>query len=80
MLEHVDWVNHIRKGEAHDEAEATAISCLAGVMGREAAYTGDTVTWDAMSASNLDYMPSDLNIGRPMDMSGYTVPVPGKAK
>ena len=49
-------------------------------MGRAAAYTGDTVTWDAMSASNLDYMPSDLNIGRPMDMSGYTVPVPGKAK
>ena len=79
VLEHVDWVNHIRKGEAHDEAEATAISCLAGVMGREAAYTGETVTWDAMSASSLDYMPADLKIG-PMDMSGFTVPVPGTAK
>ncbi len=44
VLEHVDWVNHIRKGEAHDEAEGCAISCLAGVMGREAAYTGATVT------------------------------------
>ena len=57
VLEHVDWVNHIRKGEAHDEAEACAISTLAGVMGREAAYTGATVTWDEISASAQDYMP-----------------------
>ncbi len=31
VLEHVDWVNHIRRGEAHDEATECAISCLAGV-------------------------------------------------
>jgi predicted dehydrogenase len=79
VLEHVDWVNHIRKGTAHDEATACAISCLAGVMGREAAYTGATVTWDEMSASNLDYMPEKLELGK-MDMSDYVVKVPGKAK
>ncbi len=79
VLELVDWVNHIRKGEAHDEAEECGISSLCGVMGREAAYTGKTVTWDEMSASDLDYMPAKLEIG-PMDMSGYTVPVPGSAK
>ena len=79
VLEHVDWVNHIRKGETHVEAAETALSTLAGIMGREAAYTGETVTWDAMSASSLDYMPADLKIG-PMDMSGFTVPVPGTAK
>ncbi len=79
VLEHVDWVNHIRKGTAHDEATECAISCLAGVMGREAAYTGATVTWDEISASNLDYMPEKLELGK-MDMSEYVVMVTGKAK
>ena len=79
VLEHVDLVNHIRKGDPIDEATACAMSTLAGVMGRTAAYTGDTVTWDAMSQSELDYLPEKLELG-PMDMSDYTVQVPGKAK
>ncbi len=79
VLEHVDWVNHIRKGEGHDEAIPTAESCLAGIMGREAAYTGGKVTWEDMSASALDLMPEKLEMG-PMDMSKYTVPVPGGDK
>ena len=79
VLEHVDLVNHIRKGEPIDEATACAMSTLAGVMGRTAAYTGDTVSWDDMSQSEMDYLPEKLEIG-PMDMSDYTVQVPGKAK
>ena len=55
------------------------MSSLAGVMGREAAYSGKTVEWDEISAAELDYMPEKLELG-PMDMSKYTVPVPGKAK
>ena len=76
VLEHVDWVNHIRKGEGHDESEATGISTLAGIMGREAAYSGKTITWDEITASEQDYMPEKLELG-PMDMSKFTVPVPG---
>ncbi|MGN1234314.1 MAG: Gfo/Idh/MocA family protein [Candidatus Cryptobacteroides sp.] len=79
VLEHVDLVNHIRKGEPIDEATACATSTLAGVMGRTAAYTGDTVTWDDMSQSEQNYLPEKQELG-PMDMSGYTVQVPGKAK
>ena len=79
VLEHVDWVNHIRKGEAHVEAAETGQSSLAGTMGREAAYTGKTITWDEISASEMDYMPEKLELG-PMDMSKYTVPVPGTGK
>ncbi len=48
-------------------------------MGREAAYTGKTVTWDEISASDMDYMPEKLELG-PMDMSAHTVPVPGSAQ
>ena len=79
VLEHVDWVNHIRKGEAHVEAAETALSTLAGIMGREAAYTGATVEWDQMSAADQDWVPENPLLG-PVDMSAYTVPVPGKSK
>ena len=41
--------------------------------------TGAETTWDAMTASPLDYTPKDLNLGK-MDMSGFTVPVPGKPR
>jgi hypothetical protein len=78
VLEHVDWVNHIRKGEMHVEAEECAISCLAGIMGREAAYTGESVSWEEINASQIDYMPAKLELG-PMDMT-RNIPVPGKDK
>lgn len=79
VLEHVDWINHIRKGEMHVEAGDTGISSLAGVMGREAAYTGKSVTWEEISSSDLDYLPEKLELGK-VDMSGYVVKIPGEEK
>ena len=76
-LEHVDWVNHIRRGTAHDEAEACGISCLAGVMGREAAYTGATVNWDEISASKQDYLAEFKQELGKQDMEKCVVMVPG---
>jgi len=76
-LEQVNWINHIRSKKPIDQASETAVSNMAAIMGREAAYTGSEITWDAMAASGLDYTPKDLNLGK-MDMSGFTVPVPGK--
>ena len=78
-LEHVDGINHIRRGEGHDEATGCAMSCLAGIMGREAAYTGKTITWDEMSQSEQSLVPENPQMG-PMDMSKYKVPVPGEAQ
>ena len=78
-LEHVDWVNHIRKGTTHVESGECGMSTLCGVMGREAAYTGAQVSWDDISASEMDYMPEKLELG-PLDMDKYTVPVPGTGK
>jgi len=79
VLEHVDWVNHIRRGTMHNEATATAESSLAGAMGRESAYTGKLINWDEFSASDLDLLPAELKLG-PMDMSGYVVRHPGSVK
>jgi predicted dehydrogenase len=78
-LEHVDGINHIRRGEGHDEATGCAMSCLAGIMGREAAYTGKTITWDEMSQSEQNLLPENPQMG-PMDMAKYKVPVPGEAQ
>lgn len=75
-LEHVNLINSIRGNKPIEQASETAISNMAAVMGRESAYTGQEVTWDAMTAAPLDYTPKDLNIGK-MDMSTFTVPVPG---
>lgn len=78
VLEHVNWVNHIRGGKSIDQASETAVANLGAIMGRESAYTGTEVTWDAMAASPQDYTPKDLNMGK-MDMTGFTIAAPGKA-
>ena len=77
-LEHINWINLIRAGKAIDQATEIAIPNMAAIMGRESAYTGLATTWEAMTASPLDYMPKDLNIGK-MDMTGFVVPIAGKA-
>nr|WP_129734998.1 Gfo/Idh/MocA family oxidoreductase [Parabacteroides goldsteinii] len=76
-LEHVNWINSIRGNKPLQQASETAIANMAAIMGRESAYSGAETTWDAMTASPLDYTPKDLNLGK-MDMSTFTVPVPGK--
>ena len=81
VLEHVDWVNHIRNNEAHDEATLTGISTMAGVLGREAAYTGATALWDEVSASQMNWLPGEpdsLVLGDLDAVKNPVVPVPGR--
>ena len=75
-LEHANWITHIRSKKPIAQAEETAIACMAAIMGRESAYTGAESTWDAMTASPIDYTPKDLNMGK-MDMSTFVAQVPG---
>ena len=76
VLEHVNLVNHIRSNTPIDQASETAVSNMAAIMGRESAYSGAQTTWDEMVSSSLDHTPADLSLGK-MDMSKFTVPVPG---
>lgn len=76
-LEHVNWINCIRGKKPIEQASETAISNMAAIMGRESAYTGNEITWEAMTASAQDYTPTDLNLGK-MDMTTFVVQVPGK--
>ena len=78
VLEHVNWINHIRAKKPIDQASETAIANMAAIMGRESAYTGEETNWDAITASSMDFTPADLSLEGKMEMSGFVVPVPGK--
>jgi predicted dehydrogenase len=77
VQEHIDLVTAIRTDTPINEAETTANSTLAGIMGRISAYTGKEVTWEEMLSSELKLGPEVLEIGK-VDMK-VQIPVPGEA-
>lgn len=73
-LEHTHLIESIRAGAPLNEARQVAESSLAAILGREAAYTGKTITWDEMMASDMDLSPAKFEFGplavRPVRMPG----------
>ncbi len=63
LQEHIDWVEAIRTGKQLVEAEETAISNMMCIMAREAAYSGQIVTWDQMMKSDMKLGPPELKWG-----------------
>jgi predicted dehydrogenase len=61
--EHIHLVESIRLNKQINQAEDLARSSMVAIMGRESAYTGKTVTWDDMMASNQRYGPSTYAMG-----------------
>ena len=78
QLELIAWINFIRSGKSIDQASELAVSNMMALMGRQAAYTGQEVTWDAITATEMDLTPPDLSFTEKMDMTRYSVPVPGR--
>ncbi len=76
--EHVDLVTAIRTSKPINEAEATAKSTLAAIMGRISAYTGKEVTLEQAMSSDLRLGPKEYALG-PVDIKPE-VPVPGISK
>jgi Predicted dehydrogenases and related proteins len=77
VQEHMHLVHAIRTGNYVNQAEETAHSTLAAIMGRTAAYTGKKVTWEEMFKSDMELGPKEFVFG-PVDMQ-FEVPVPGTA-
>jgi len=75
VLEHAAFMASIRSGKPYNEARQLAESSLVGIMGRTAAYTGKTVTWDEIMASPLDYTPAKYEFG---PLPARPVPIPGR--
>ena len=77
QLEHEEIIKSIRDGNPVNEARQIAESSLTAIMGREAAYSGREITWDALMESNQDFSLAKYEFG---DMPLPPVPMPGKYK
>ena len=75
--EHNELFAAIRAGKPVNDAERSANSTLMTIMGREAAYTGQRITWEKMLASKQDLMPKAFDwVENPVP----AVAMPGKTK
>lgn len=60
VQEHIDLINAINKDTELNETKNVTDSTLATIMGREAAYSGAAVEWDAILKSNFKYGPEQV--------------------
>ncbi len=79
VQEHIDMMSSILgKGPYINEAMAVAESTMTCIMGREAAYSGQRITWDMMMASQQDLLPKSFAYRDRLPVP--PLPVPGKYK
>ncbi len=76
-LEHANLIRSIRAGTPLNEARNIAESTLAGIMGRDAAYSGQLVKWDTLLDSEKRLGPDKYEFG-PLPFPD--VPAPGNYK
>jgi predicted dehydrogenase len=81
VQEHVDLINAIVKNTDLNEAKQVTDSTLTAIMGREAAYSGAAVEWDAILNSKFAYGPdllyTDASKLKWGDFRTLKPPVPG---
>jgi myo-inositol 2-dehydrogenase/D-chiro-inositol 1-dehydrogenase len=75
--EHTDLIASIRTGDPYNELKHVAESTLTAIMGRQAAYTGQVLTWDQILNSPEALVPEKLTFG---PMATPPVPVPGQTR
>lgn len=75
--EHTNLIASIRAGQPLNEGRQIAESNLTAIMVREAAYTGQAITWDQAMASNLSLVPQNVAFG---DLPVAPVAMPGITK
>jgi predicted dehydrogenase len=75
--EHQDLIASIRAGKPLNEAQAVAESTLTGIIGRESAYSGQSVEWDAALNSNTRLGPDKYEFG---SLPFPDVAIPGQYK
>lgn len=78
VYEHMELIESIRNGDARNDLLDFAIdSTLTAIMGREAAYSGERVTWEDVSRSELNLFPESYQFGPAPERA---VPVPGRPR
>ncbi len=61
--EHLDLIASISEGKPINDAQAIAESTMTGILGREAAYSGKTITWDDAMKSTTRLGPEKYELG-----------------
>ena len=77
VQEHIDLIASIRAGKPYNELQQVAESTLTAIMGREAAYTGQEITWEQVLNADQDLTPPSLALG-PLPVP--SVAMPGRTK
>ena len=80
VQEHADLIASIRAGTPHNHLKRIAESNLTAIMGREAAYTGQTVEWDTVLSNEQAIAPTDLAKVSFGPLEVPPVPTPGRTK
>lgn len=75
--EHQDLIASVRAGKPINEAKNMAESTLTAIMGRDSAYSGQTVEWEQIYNSKRVWGPTDFKFG-PLPIP--PVPTPGEYK
>lgn len=75
---HNEWFAAIRAGKELNTGEFMAQSTMLGLLGREAAHSGQRITWEQLLASNQDHAPDNLKMSDSHPIP--PVPVPGAYK
>jgi predicted dehydrogenase len=73
---HNEWIAAIRAGKELNTGEYMANSTMLGLLGREAAHSGQRITWEKMWKSDQDLAPDNLQLSDARAIA--PVPVPGK--
>ncbi len=77
IQEHIHLVESIRLNKKINQAEDLAISTMVSILGREAAYTGQAITWEEIMASDLRYGPTEYAMGPVPEYREGEAPIPG---
>jgi predicted dehydrogenase len=73
--EHENLIASIRAGKPINEAAAVAESTMTAILGREAVYSGKSITWDDAMTSTARLGPEEYSLG---SYPTPPVPMPGK--
>jgi predicted dehydrogenase len=71
---HNEWFAAIRAGKELNMGEYMANSTMLGLLGREAAHSGQRVTWEQMWNSGQDLAPDTLEMGDKFPVPAVAVP------
>jgi predicted dehydrogenase len=78
VQEHTDLVKSIEAGKPLNELKQVADSSLTAVLGRNACYTGQVLSWDEVASDSHDTFPENLTWDKSIDVS--PAPLPGGAR